>query len=122
MPRAVFLISCGTVELTRQDAKGTRVLMRASPGDSICAIAMIAGMPSFFTATALTPVSAFGLNDESIAAVLRIRPELAASLEAQAKRGSAWVRCESEAHEDVISGQPDMLLTRLRQFLRRLNA
>jgi small-conductance mechanosensitive channel/CRP-like cAMP-binding protein len=122
MPKAAFLIAGGTVELTRQDADGTRVLMRASPGDSICAMALIAGMPSLFTATALTAVSAYSLSVESIAAVMRIRPELAASLEAQARRGSAWIRCESEAHDDVRSSQSDMLLTRLRQFLRRLNA
>jgi small-conductance mechanosensitive channel/CRP-like cAMP-binding protein len=121
MPKAVFLIASGTVELTRQDASGTRMLMRASPGDSICAMAMIAGMPSLFTATALTPVSAYGLNVESIAAVMRIRPELNASLETQARRGSAWVRCETEAHEDIMIGRSDMLLTRLRQFLQRLN-
>jgi small-conductance mechanosensitive channel/CRP-like cAMP-binding protein len=122
MPKAVFLIASGTVELTRLDANGTRVLMRASPGDSICAMAMITGMPTLFTATALTPVSAFGLSDQSIAAVMRIRPELAASLEAQAKRGSAWVRCETEARTDAKSSQPDLLIMRLRQFLRRLNA
>ena len=32
MPKAVFLIACGTVELTRQDANGTRVLMCAKSG------------------------------------------------------------------------------------------
>jgi small-conductance mechanosensitive channel/CRP-like cAMP-binding protein len=121
MPRAVLLISGGTVELTRKDANGTRLLMRASPGDSICAMAIIAGMPSLFTATALTPVSAYSLDVESIAAALRVKPELAASLEAQARRGSAWIRCETEAHEDAIGVRSDMLLTRLRQFLRRLN-
>ena len=104
MPKAVFLIAGGTVELTRQEDNGTHMLMRASPGDSICAMAMIAGMPSLFTATALTPVSAYSLNVELIAAVLRIRPELAASLEAQARRGSAWMRCETEAHDDIMSG------------------
>jgi CRP-like cAMP-binding protein len=122
MPKAVFLIAGGTVELTRQDDNGPRLLMRASPGDSICAMALIAGMPSLFTATALTNASVYSLNADSIAAVMRIRPELAASLEAQAKRGSAWVRCETEAHEDIMLDRSDMLLSRLRQFLRRLNA
>ena len=121
-PKAVLLIACGTVELTRQDATGTRLLMRASPGDSICAMALIAGMPSLFTATALTPVSVYSLSVESIAAVLRIRPELASSLEVQAKRGSAWIRCETEAHDDIMSDRSDVLLSRLRQFLQRLNA
>ena len=122
MPKAVLLIASGTVELTRRDAKGTRMLMRASPGDSICAMALIAGMPSLFTATALTPVTAYTLSVELIAAVMRIRPELASSLETQARRGSAWIRCETEAHEDVVTGRSDALLLRLRQFLQRLNA
>ena len=122
MPKAVLLIAGGTVELTRQKDNRTHMLMRASPGDSICAMALIAGMPSLFTATALTPVSAYSLNVESIAAVMRIKPELAASLEAQARRGSAWIRCETEAHDDIMTDRSDMLLARLRQFLRRLNA
>jgi small-conductance mechanosensitive channel/CRP-like cAMP-binding protein len=121
MPNAVFLIAGGTVELTRVAADRTRVLMRPSPGDSICAMALIAGMPSLFTAVALTPVLTYVLKVEAIAAALRSRPDLAASLETQAKRGSAWIRCETEAHDDVTDERSDMLLSRLRQFLRRLN-
>jgi CRP-like cAMP-binding protein len=121
MPNAVFLIAGGTVELTRVAADRTRVLMRPSPGDSICAMAVISGMPSLFTAVALTPVLTYVLKVEAIAAALRSRPDLAAGLETQAKRGSAWIRCETEAHDDVTDERSDMLLSRLRQFLRRLN-
>jgi small-conductance mechanosensitive channel len=117
VPKVVFMIASGTVELTRDGDLGPHVLMRASPGDSISAMALIAGMPSPFTATALTPVSTYRLEADSIAAALRKQPALATSLEAQAKRGPAWLRCEAEVHEEVLSGPPDMLLSRLRQFL-----
>jgi hypothetical protein len=54
--------------------------------------------------------------------VLRAHPGLATSLEAQAKRGQAWLRCEAAAHENEQIEKPDMLLSRLRHFLQRLNA
>jgi CRP-like cAMP-binding protein len=122
MPDAVFLVCRGTVDVTRTDANGTRVLLRASPADLIGAMPLIMGMPALFTATALTPVSAYRLDRASIAAVMRIRPDLAKSLEAQARRGSAWIRCETEAGTDATATRSDLLLTRLRQFLHRLNA
>jgi small-conductance mechanosensitive channel/CRP-like cAMP-binding protein len=121
-PEAVFLIAKGTIDVTRTDAHGTRVLLRASPADSIAAMPLIMGMPALFTATALTPVSAYRLDKESIAAVLRIRPDLSKSLERQARRGSAWIRCETEANIHATGARSDLLLTRLRQFLHRLNA
>ncbi|HVY14664.1 MAG TPA: mechanosensitive ion channel family protein [Rhodopila sp.] len=121
-PDAVFLIARGTVDVTRTDAQGTRILLRASPADSIAGMALMTGMPSLFTATALTPVLAYRLDRASIAAMMRIKPELTQSLEAQAKRGNAWIRCETEAHVEDNHGRPEMLLVRLRQFLRKLNA
>jgi CRP-like cAMP-binding protein len=121
-PDAVFLIATGTVDVTRTDAHGTRVLLRASPADTIGAMAMILGMPALFTATALTPIAAYRIDKASIAAVMRIRPELSNSFEAQAHRGNAWIRCETEAQTDNTTRGPDMLLARLRQFLHRLNA
>ncbi|HEY4043939.1 MAG TPA: hypothetical protein VGM32_19120 [Rhodopila sp.] len=71
--------------------------------------------------TALTPVQAYRLDKAAIAAVLRCSPGLAASLETQARRGQAWLRCEAAAHAGEQIEKPDMLLNRLRQFLRRLN-
>jgi hypothetical protein len=53
--------------------------------------------------------------------VLQAHPELTASFEAQARRGQAWLRCEAGAHKADQIEQPDMLLARFRQFLRRLN-
>lgn len=121
-PEAIFLIATGTVDVTRRDADGTRVLLRASPADSIAAVPMIMGMPALFTAIAMTPVTTYCLDKASIAAVMRIRPDLSDSLEAQARRGSAWIRCETEANVEVTHERSEMLLGRLRAFLQKLNA
>ena len=121
MPDKLFLLAAGTIELAQGEGAGKRVLLRASPGDSVGMISLITGMPSLATATALTSVAAYTLDRAAIAAALLERPELAASLEVQAKRGQAWLRCEAAAHEDDQIEKPDMLASRLRQFLRRLN-
>ena len=121
MPEALFLIAAGTVELTHGDGVDKRVLLRASPGDSVGTIGLITGTASLVTATALTPVAAYSLDKAAIATLLRSRPSLATSLEAQAQRGQAWLRCEAAAHESEQIEKPDMLLAHLRQFLRRLN-
>jgi small-conductance mechanosensitive channel/CRP-like cAMP-binding protein len=120
VPEAVFLLISGTVEMTIDTGGPPRVLLRASPGDSVGMIALIIGGPSEVTATALTALEAYRLDKVGIAAALRERPELAASLEALAKRGLAWLRCEAAAHTDTRIEQPEMLLSRLRQFLHRL--
>jgi small-conductance mechanosensitive channel/CRP-like cAMP-binding protein len=123
MPEAVFLLSGGTVEIARGEANRRQVVLCASPGDSLGMIGLITGMASFVTATALTPVTAYRLDKTAIAAVLHIRPGLKDSLEAQAERGHAWLRCEVATHEqEQMMQKPEMLLARLRQFLHRLNA
>jgi len=121
LPEAIFLIAAGTVDVTRTDADGTRMLLRASPADSIAAMPMIMGKTALFTATAMTPVTAYRLDKASIAAVMRTRPELSKSLEAQARRGRAWIRCETEANLERTADRSDVLLTRLRHFIQRLN-
>ena len=67
---------------------------------------MILGQTALFTATAMTPVTAYRLDKASIAAVMRIRPELSKSLEAQARRGNAWIRCETEANLKAPAADP----------------
>jgi small-conductance mechanosensitive channel/CRP-like cAMP-binding protein len=121
MPDAVYLLGSGTIELARGSGVGRRVVLRASPGDSVGMMALITGSPLLSTATALTPVTAYSLHKDAIAAVLRVRPQLASSLEAQAKLGLAWLRCEVDAHEHRETAKSDMMLDRLREFLHRLN-
>ena len=121
MPDAVYLLGSGTIELAPGSGVGRRVVLRASPGDSVGMMALITGSPLLSTATALTPVTAYSLHKEATAAVLRVRPQLASGLEAQAKLGLAWLRCEVDAHEHRETAKSDMMLDRLRAFLHRLN-
>jgi CRP-like cAMP-binding protein len=121
MPDTVYLLARGTIELARGTGGPRRVVRRASPGESIGMTALITGSPLSSTATALTPVTAYSLDKGAIAAALRTRPELASSLEAQARRGRAWLGCEAEAHEQREAAKPDMMLDRLREFFHRLN-
>ncbi len=122
IPDALFLLAAGTVELTRGEGVGEKAVLRSSPGDSVGMLALITGKAALLTATALTPVTAYSLGKADIAKVVRARPGLATSLEAQAKRGQSWLRCEVAAHENEQIEKPGMLLSGLRQFLQRLNA
>jgi CRP-like cAMP-binding protein len=122
MPESLFLLASGTIELTRAEGATMRVLLRASPGDSVGMISLITGAASVATATALTQITAYSLDKTAIAKILRSSPELGDSLEAQAKRGQAWFRCEAAAHEDESLAKPEMLRARVLQFLRRLNS
>jgi small-conductance mechanosensitive channel/CRP-like cAMP-binding protein len=121
MPEAIFLIASGTVDVSRTDTSDTRVLLRAGPTDTIGAVPMIMERPALFTATALTVVSAYRLDRSAIAALMRVQPRLAQALEGQARRGRAWIRCETEANAQPADDHPDLLLVRLQHFLHRLS-
>jgi len=123
MPEAIFLLSSGTVEVSQGEGSQRRALLHASPGDSFGMIGLITGEASTVTARAVTPVTAYRLDKEAIATVLHTRPELAASLEVQAKRGPVWLRCEmAEQDHTQLIAKPGLVLDRLRDFLHRLNA
>ena len=122
MPDAFYLLSGGTVELTRGNGVARQVVLRASPGDIIGMISLIMGTPLSTTATALTPVTTYKLDKECIAAVLRLHPTLAGTLEAQAKHGRAWLMSAVDAQEHGETPEPQLVLHRLREFLHRLNA
>ena len=107
--------------MTRSEASGRRVLLRARPGDSVGMISLMLGISSLVTATAITSVLAYSLDKTGIATVLRAHPDLATSLEVPARRGQAWLRCKAAAHENEHIEKPDLLLSRLRLFLQRLN-
>ena len=119
---AVYLLTGGAVEISRTHAGSRHVLRHASPGDTVGMLDLITGMPSTATARTLTPVSAYRLAGDSLSALLREHPELAAALEAEARRGEAWLRCELTADEQAsMAAKPEFLLARLRDFLQRLN-
>jgi small-conductance mechanosensitive channel/CRP-like cAMP-binding protein len=123
MPEELFLLAGGTVELSQGDDTRKRVLLRASPGDSVGMIGLIMASAVPMTATALTQVTGYSLDKAAFAAALRSCPGLEEGLLAQARRGRDWLRCEVAAHQDEHhTKRPEMLLARLRMFLKRLDA
>ncbi|WP_131196626.1 mechanosensitive ion channel family protein [Lichenihabitans psoromatis] len=120
-PRALFIVASGTVEITRRTPTGeTPVIFRMSPGGSLGAIGLITGAPYGATATALTQVTAYRLDKAAIAAAVKIRPELAAGLEAVAARGQAALAVDVVAHRAEDVTHPEQFLDRMRSFLRKL--
>jgi hypothetical protein len=59
MPEAMFLLTGGTVEVSRGEGSQRHVLLRASPGDSVGMTDLITGTGSIVTARAVTPVTAY---------------------------------------------------------------
>jgi small-conductance mechanosensitive channel/CRP-like cAMP-binding protein len=119
-PNALFVIAEGTVEITTSTPGRSHVVHRLSPGGSLGAIGLITGAPYAATATALTPVRAYRLDKESIAAAILARPELVTGLEDLARRGQEALRNDAAAHEEDTAEHPEMLLSRMRSFLRKL--
>ncbi len=75
MPDALFLLAAGTVELTRGEGAVRRVLLRASPGDSVGMISLIAGTAWVATAMALTPVAAYRLGKAGFSTGTACQPQ-----------------------------------------------
>jgi small-conductance mechanosensitive channel/CRP-like cAMP-binding protein len=121
MADALFIIASGTVEIT-EDKNGTkRVIYRMSPGESLGAVGLITGSPYGTTATALTPVKAYRLVKSDIAAAIAVKPELKLGLEALAQRGLAALKSDVAAQHNPKMAEPEMLLGRIRNFLRLLS-
>ena len=122
MPEALFVIASGTAEITIKEPDGPRIVHRLSPGESLGAIGLITGSPYGATATALTPLKAYRLDKNAIAAAIKVQPALANGLEALAQRGQAALRRDAAAHETETQKHPDMLLSKLRDFVRLLKS
>ncbi len=120
-PRALFVIAAGTVEITRKPPNGEpHVVHRMGPGGSLGAIGLITGAPYAATAMALTPVTAYTLDKEAIAAAIQTNPALGSGLEELAKRGQAALSGDAVAHHEDQPGPPELFMARMRGFLREL--
>ena len=118
---ALFIVVSGVVEVAVSEPGGPRVLDRISPGGSLGAIGLVTGVPFSATATALTPLKVYRLDKNGFAAAIAAMPELIVGLEAVARRGQTALRRDAGAHENTEIGRPDVFLSKLREFLRRLN-
>lgn len=117
-PTVLYLIASGTVELERHDISLSR--NRLGPGEVFGLIALVTDTRYAATVKALTPLSAFRLSKEDIAAAIKASPDLMTGLEALAKRGQRILERELSSHEQAPLKSPEMFLSRLRQFLGRL--
>jgi small-conductance mechanosensitive channel/CRP-like cAMP-binding protein len=120
-PQKLYVLASGTVEISSATATQTRVIHRLGPGGSLGAIGMITGSPYAATATALTPVSAYRLDRKAVGDAIALRPDLVTSLEVLARRGQDMQRTDVVAHQSDHFEAPEMFLTKLRSFLRKLS-
>jgi CRP-like cAMP-binding protein len=121
-PEALFIIASGTVEVSSDVTAGSRnVIHRLGPGGSLGAVGMITGSPYVATAEALTPVTAYSLDRKAVGDVIALKPELVDSLEILARRGRDLQRTDVLAHGSEQLNEPELFLTKLRSFLRKIS-
>jgi CRP-like cAMP-binding protein len=118
-PQALFIIASGTVEIT-DTSMGEKLIFRLGPGGSLGAVGMITGAPYGATATALTPVTAYRLDRVAVSKAITRKPELVQSLEILAKRGLEMQRSDVVAHPNDHINEPELFLSKLRSFLRKM--
>lgn len=122
VPEALFIIASGTVEVSSDVVSGSRsVIHRLGPGGSLGAVGMITGSPYVATAEALTPVTAYSLDRKAVGDVIAVKPELVESLEVLARRGRDLQRTDVLAHGSDQLNEPELFLTKLRSFLRKIS-
>jgi small-conductance mechanosensitive channel/CRP-like cAMP-binding protein len=120
-PQVLFILASGTVEISSEAPPLSTVIFRLGPGGSLGAIGMITGTPYAATATALTPVSAYCLNRKGVSDAIASRPDLVKSLEVLARRGQEMQRRDVVARESDHFDEPEMFLSKLRSFLRKIS-
>ncbi|WFR97910.1 mechanosensitive ion channel family protein [Rhizobium tumorigenes] len=120
-PEALFIIASGTVEISASATAVRKVIHRLGPGGSLGAIGMITGTPYAATAEALTPVTAYRLDKKAVGDVIALRPELVSSLEVLARRGRDLQRTDVAAHDSDQLNEPEVFLSKLRGFLRKIS-
>jgi small-conductance mechanosensitive channel/CRP-like cAMP-binding protein len=120
-PQALFILASGTVEITDGGVATGSAIFRLGPGGSLGAIGMITGTPYAATATALTPVTAYRFDQKAIGDALARKPEMVRSLEILARRGLEMQRTDVVAHQSDHVNEPEMFLSKLRSFLRKMS-
>jgi small-conductance mechanosensitive channel/CRP-like cAMP-binding protein len=123
VPTALFLIASGTVEVTREDGGVRRVMARLGPGESLGLVGLFTGQPHPATGIALCNVEAYTLDKASVAAALKVCPNMAVGLEALARRrAQVLAQVNASVHEGDEPEHSEAFLVRIRQVLHRLAA
>ena len=86
-PEALYVIASGAAEITIKGPDGPRIVHRMSSGESLGAIGLITGSPYGATATALTPLKAYRLDKDAIAAAIKVP---ASACRRTGSLGKAW--------------------------------
>jgi len=120
-PQMLFILASGTVEISSDSPPSSSVITRLGPGSSLGAVGMITGTPYAATATALTSVSAYCLNRKGVSDAISSRPDLIKNLEVLARRGQEMQRKDVVAHQNDHVNEPEMFLSKLRSFLRKIS-
>ena len=118
LPSVVYLLASGTVEI---DHNGRALsISRLGPGESFGLIALISDTPYAVSAKALTPLSAYRLSKEAIAATMNARPGMMVGVEKLIRHRQEILAHELASHDATPLKSPEMFLSRVRQFLHRL--
>jgi small-conductance mechanosensitive channel/CRP-like cAMP-binding protein len=121
-PDALYVVASGAVEITITEPAGPRVVHHMHPGESLGAIGLITGAKYSATATAVTPVKAYRLDKDAIAAAIKAQPELAKGLECLAQRGRAALNRDAAAQQEDRIEHSEAFLPRLRDFIHLLQS
>ena len=121
VPDALLVIASGTVGVSLPGPEGSRLVNRLGPGETLGAAGLVTGLPFTAEAAALTPLLLYRMPKTGLAAAMAAEPELAGPLETLAEQVLQGMRREAVTDDASEAVQSEVLLHRLRNFLRSLN-
>ncbi len=121
-PDALLLLAEGTVGISLPGPDGMGLVTRLGPGETLGGAGLVTGQPFTAHATALTPLRLYRLTRPALAAAVARAPELAGVMEAFAARVLQSMPRDDSPDRQADADTPDLLLGRLRAFLRAVNA
>jgi small-conductance mechanosensitive channel/CRP-like cAMP-binding protein len=121
VPAALLVIASGTVGVSLTGPEGPRIVNRLGPGETLGAAGLVTGQPFSAVAAALTPLLLYRMPRTGLAAAMAATPELAGPLQKLAERVFQAMRRDAVSDDAVERVQSEILLHRLRDFLRSLN-
>ena len=122
VPDALLLLAEGTVSISLPGPNGMGLVTRLGPGETLGGAGLVTGQPFTAHAAALTPLRLYRLTRPGLAAAVARAPKLAGVMEAFAERVLQSMQRDGSPERQADAGTPDLLLGRLRAFLRAVNA
>jgi small-conductance mechanosensitive channel/CRP-like cAMP-binding protein len=119
---SLFIIATGAFEVTRVDARGSRVIGTIGPGDYFGELALLTGAPNAATVRSLTPFLAYEVGKAMIAPLLDQNPALLHALEEGASKAQVVLGRAIAAQVCDGPAQNARLLDRIRAFFNAKEA